>query len=36
MVCIRPKGEEKVFKVCENEGVKEDLYRRGGEGCLAI
>ena len=24
------KGEEVVFKVCENEGVKEGLYRSGG------
>ena len=30
------KGEEVVFKVCENEGVKEGLYRRGGERGSAI
>ena len=33
---VGQKGVEVVCMLCESEGVKEGLYRRGEEGCSAI
>ena len=34
--CFQPRRGEVVCMLCENEGVKEGLYRRGGERGSAI